>query len=69
MVGALLAVAQGKANQRDIKLMLQVPSQRSWIEKIKSAPAHGLYLCEVKYLDKDRSTFRESLEGAELQKW
>lgn len=61
MVGALIAVAQGKASQRDITLMLQVPSHRSWNERIKTVSAHGLYLCEVKYSDKDRSTFRGSL--------
>lgn len=49
MIGTLMSVAVGKLPPEDIKLMLQVPSKHSWHSFIHSAPAHGLYLCNVEY--------------------
>lgn len=63
MVASLIAVAQGKVSSSDIKLMLEVPSHRSWNDKIQTVPAHGLYLCEVEYLERDRATFKDILQG------
>lgn len=61
-VGALVAVAKGKVTTRDLKFMLQVPSHNSWDPRIKPAPAHGLYLCEVKYSPSTREKFKSNLE-------
>lgn len=61
-VGALIAVAQGKVTSRDIKFMLEVPSHNSWDPRIKTAPAHGLYLCEVAYKECDIQTFKARIE-------
>nr|XP_022918176.1 tRNA pseudouridine synthase-like 1 isoform X2 [Onthophagus taurus] len=58
-VAALIAAAQGKVSTRDIKFMLEVPSHHSWDPRIKTVPAHGLYLCEVSYSETDRGTFHE----------
>lgn len=55
-----MAVAQHKIPLEEVMTMLQVPSVNSWNPRIQSAPAHGLYLCEVRYSDTDRSRFQES---------
>lgn len=60
-MASLIAVAQGKVTARDIKFMIEVPSHRSWNPSIKTAPAHGLYLCEVAYSQNDIGTFRDRL--------
>lgn len=61
LVGSLVAVAKGKVTNRDLKLMLEVPSHNSWDPRIKTAPPQGLYLCEVEYSPEDRETFRDKL--------
>ncbi|XP_049824067.1 tRNA pseudouridine synthase-like 1 [Aethina tumida] len=60
IIGTLVAVAQHKIPLEEVMTMLQVPSVNSWNPRIQSAPAHGLYLCEVRYSDTDRSRFQES---------
>lgn len=65
MVASLIAVGQGNISRRDIKLMLEVPSHRSWNDRIKTVPAHGLYLCDVEYSERHRATFRDHLEGSQ----
>lgn len=60
-VAALIALAQGRIEIRDIKLMLEVPSRYSWYPQIKILPAYGLYLCEVEYGKDDLDTFRTEL--------
>lgn len=49
MIGALMAVAIGKLEPQDIKVMLQVPSKHSWHSFIRTGPPDGLYLCNVEY--------------------
>ncbi|KAK5645397.1 hypothetical protein RI129_006697 [Pyrocoelia pectoralis] len=61
-VASLIAVAKGIVTAKDIKFMLEIPSHQSWNPKIKTVPAHGLYLCEVAYSKEDRDTFKEQLE-------
>jgi len=61
-VASLIAVAKGIVTPRDIKFMLEIPSHRSWDPRIKTAPAQGLYLCEVAYSRSDLETFEEDLE-------
>lgn len=53
MVGTLIALGIGRIDERDIRIMLEVPSRQSWNSKAVSVPAHGLYLCDVKYDPKD----------------
>ena len=61
-VASLIAVAKGIVTPRDIKFMLEIPSRHSWNPKIKTVPAHGLYLCEVAYSKDDLSKFKTQLE-------
>ncbi|XP_050078056.1 tRNA pseudouridine synthase-like 1 isoform X1 [Anopheles maculipalpis] len=49
MVGAWVAAAEGRINERDIYRMLTVPSQNSWCTNVFVAPAYALYLCHVEY--------------------
>lgn len=49
MVGALIAVGEGKMSQRDIYEMLTIPSHNSWNHNVCPAPASGLYLVNVEY--------------------
>ncbi|XP_053673605.1 tRNA pseudouridine synthase-like 1 [Anopheles nili] len=49
MVGAWLAAAEGRINERDVYYMLTVPSQNSWLSSVFVAPAYALYLCHVAY--------------------
>ncbi|XP_055320713.1 tRNA pseudouridine synthase-like 1 isoform X2 [Sitodiplosis mosellana] len=49
MVGVLLAVGNGKINQRDVYEMLTIPSKKSWNYQVPTAPSPGLYLTNVEY--------------------
>lgn len=51
MVGTLIAVGNGRINQRDVYEMLTIPSKYSWNYKIQPAPSNGLYLINVEYPD------------------
>lgn len=61
IVGTLVALGQGKINEKDIYEMLTIPSKYNWISNIPVAPPYGLYLAKVDYdfsalnLDKDES--------------
>lgn len=52
MVGALVAVAKGHINQRDLYEMLTIPSQNSSCNKIIVAPAYGLYLADIEFRER-----------------
>uniref|UniRef100_A0A182MJE1 tRNA pseudouridine synthase n=1 Tax=Anopheles culicifacies TaxID=139723 RepID=A0A182MJE1_9DIPT len=45
MVGAWVAAAEGRIDERDIYRMLTVPSQNTWCNNVFVAPAYALYLC------------------------
>lgn len=51
IVGTLLALAEGRIDERCIYQMLTIPSKHSWDHRIQIAPACGLYLCRVHYRD------------------
>ncbi|PSN29326.1 hypothetical protein C0J52_19956, partial [Blattella germanica] len=49
IVGALIAVAEGRISVDDIQYMLDNPSKDSWNTRIPVVPPHGLYLVDVEY--------------------
>lgn len=49
MVGALFALGLGKITEKDITVMLQVPSHYNWNSRATCAPSHGLHLLNVEY--------------------
>jgi len=49
MVGSLIALGLGKITEKDITVMLQVPSHNNWDSRIQVIPAHGLHLVNVEY--------------------
>ncbi|KAG5317101.1 PUSL1 protein, partial [Acromyrmex heyeri] len=49
MVGALIALGLGKITEKDITVMLQVPSHHNWNPCITPVPPNGLYLLNVEY--------------------
>ncbi|XP_072749865.1 tRNA pseudouridine synthase-like 1 [Anoplolepis gracilipes] len=49
MVGALFALGLGKITEKDITVMLQVPSHHNWNTRITPAPSNGLHLLNVEY--------------------
>lgn len=51
IVGTLLALANGRIDQRSIHQMLTIPSKHNWDHRVLVAPACGLYLCGVHYRD------------------
>ncbi|EDW68781.2 tRNA pseudouridine synthase-like 1 [Drosophila virilis] len=51
IVGTLLALANGRIDERCIYEMLTIPSKHTWEPRILVAPASGLYLCRVHYND------------------
>lgn len=53
MVGALVAVATNRINEKCLYEMLTVPSKYTWDPRILLAPAFGLYLCRVHYNEED----------------
>lgn len=53
MVGALVAVATNRINEKCIYEMLTIPSKLNWDPHILLAPAFGLYLCRVHYNEND----------------
>uniref|UniRef100_W8BMP8 tRNA pseudouridine synthase n=1 Tax=Ceratitis capitata TaxID=7213 RepID=W8BMP8_CERCA len=53
MVGALLALATDRIDERAIYEMLTIPSKNSWEPRILLSPPFGLYLCRVHYDEKD----------------
>lgn len=55
MVGALFALGLGKITEKDITVMLQVPSHYNWNPRVTPAPSNGLHLLNVEY-DPDELT-------------
>ncbi|XP_054731892.1 tRNA pseudouridine synthase-like 1 [Anastrepha obliqua] len=53
MVGALLALATGRIDERSLYQMLTIPSKNSWDHRVLLSPPFGLYLCRVYYDEKD----------------
>ncbi|XP_029165134.1 tRNA pseudouridine synthase-like 1 [Nylanderia fulva] len=49
MVGALFALGLGKITEKDITVMLQVPSHHNWNPRVTPAPPNGLHLLNVEY--------------------
>lgn len=54
IVAVILGVAQDRLTIRDVYEMLTIPSKHSWLSKVAVSPAHGLYLCQVDYSEKDK---------------
>ncbi|XP_077298065.1 tRNA pseudouridine synthase-like 1 [Arctopsyche grandis] len=53
MVGTGIAAAINKIDLSDIKVMLTVPSYKSWITRVDVVSPFGLYLCQVDYDEED----------------
>jgi len=51
IVGALIALGNGRIDERCLYQMLTIPSKNSWDHRVLLAPACGLYLCRVHYRD------------------
>ncbi|XP_011336247.1 tRNA pseudouridine synthase-like 1 isoform X2 [Ooceraea biroi] len=49
MVGSLIALGLGKITEKDIMVMLQVPSHDNWDTRIQVIPSIGLHLVNVEY--------------------
>ncbi|XP_070160752.1 tRNA pseudouridine synthase-like 1 isoform X1 [Polyergus mexicanus] len=49
MVGALFALGLGKITEKDITVMLQVPSHYNWNPRVTPASPNGLHLLNVEY--------------------
>ncbi|XP_037043659.1 tRNA pseudouridine synthase-like 1 isoform X2 [Bradysia coprophila] len=54
IVAVILGVAQKHVTTREVYEMLTIPSKHNWPSRLECAPAHGLYLCQVHYDDKDK---------------
>lgn len=67
MVAALIALGQGKITRKDVYEMITIPGAHNWLAKTRTAPATGLYLCEVVH-DKEKFqhivAYNESFEQA-----
>lgn len=61
----LAKVAQERLTIRDVYEMLTIPSKNSWSAKASVVPAHGLYLCQVEYNEKDK----EFPVGEDIEHW
>lgn len=49
MVGALFALGVGRITEKDITVMLQVPSHHNWNSRATPVPPNGLHLSNVEY--------------------
>lgn len=49
MVGALIALGLGKITEKDITVMLQVPSHYNWHRAVTPVPPNGLHLMNLEY--------------------
>jgi len=69
MVGALIALGLGKITEKDITVMLQVPSHYNWNPRVTPVPPNGLHLLNVEY-DSDelsRCTILEKQEESQSE--
>ncbi|XP_011707639.1 PREDICTED: tRNA pseudouridine synthase-like 1 [Wasmannia auropunctata] len=78
MVGALIALGQGKITEKDITVMLQVPSHHNWNNRITPVPPNGLHLLNVEYdpdeltrctISKEQAEKPESEEQTRKRRW
>lgn len=49
MVGSLIALGLGQITEKDITVMLQVPSHYNWNVHVRPVPSNGLHLVNVEY--------------------
>lgn len=49
MVGALITLGSGRITEKDITVMLQVPSHHNWNPCVTPVPPNGLHLLNVEY--------------------
>ncbi|KAK2586765.1 hypothetical protein KPH14_011793 [Odynerus spinipes] len=49
IVAALFSLGTGNTTERDINIMLQVPSHHNWNSSIHVVPAHALHLAKLEY--------------------
>lgn len=49
MVGALITLGLGNITEKDITVMLQVPSHYNWNHRVTPVPPNGLHLLNVEY--------------------
>lgn len=49
MVGALITLGSGHITEKDITVMLQVPSHHNWNSRVTPVPPNGLHLLNVEY--------------------
>lgn len=49
IVAALIALGTGRITERDINIMLNVPSIHSWNPNVQVLPAHALHLIKIEY--------------------
>lgn len=49
MVGALISLGLGNITEKDITVMLQVPSHHNWNPRVVPVPPNGLHLLNVEY--------------------
>ncbi|KAH0956719.1 hypothetical protein HN011_007830 [Eciton burchellii] len=49
MVGSLIALGLGKITEKDITVMLQVPSHNNWDSRVQVISPNGLHLVNVEY--------------------
>ncbi|KAK0085542.1 hypothetical protein PV325_004946 [Microctonus aethiopoides] len=66
IVGALMGLASGCINEKDITTMLQVPSYLNWDNRLSIAPPCGLYLKNVEYDDEELARCTIKQEKIEL---
>lgn len=52
MMGTLIAIACGHITKRDLYEMLTIPSQDLYTNRIRTVPAHALYLADIEFRQK-----------------
>ncbi|XP_012272552.1 tRNA pseudouridine synthase-like 1 isoform X2 [Orussus abietinus] len=65
IVASLIAVGQGLLTEKDVYVMLTVPSTSNWNTRASTAPSCGLFLTKVHYDPENlrKNTLSESLEA------
>lgn len=53
MVGALIAIGQGKTTRSRVEEMFNSPTDDSWDGRIRVVPGYGLYLANIYYNEED----------------
>jgi tRNA U38,U39,U40 pseudouridine synthase TruA len=71
MVGALISLGLGRITEKDITVMLQVPSHFNWNPRVTPVPPNGLHLLYPEYdLDELRryTILTEQEQESQLEK-